>query len=73
MKAGWATSELTLAGLAGATICELASSAVATLPEAIVRAAACLALAWIAGRYAGSRAAVKGKTDRNISKPESFP
>ena len=59
MKPGWRTSELTFAGLCGATIYELASSTVASVAEAVVRAAACLALAWIAGRYTQARAEAK--------------
>jgi hypothetical protein len=59
LKPGWRTSELTFAGLAGATIYELASAPVESLPQAILRAAACLALAWIAGRYAHSRSEAK--------------
>lgn len=59
MSAGWRTSELTLAGLAGGTIYDLASTDCPSLEAAIVRAAACLALAWIAGRYANARAETK--------------
>lgn len=59
MKSGWRTSELTFAGLAGATIYELASAPVEGLAEAVARAAGCLALAWVAGRYAHARAEAK--------------
>lgn len=59
MKPGWRTSELTFAGLCGATIYDLASGPVGSLAEAVVRAAGCLALAWVAGRYAQARAEAK--------------
>ncbi len=59
MKAGWTTSELTFSGLVGAAIFDLAGAPCAGLPEAIVRAAACLGLAWIAARYAAARAESK--------------
>ncbi len=58
-KSGWRTSELTFAGLTGATIYELAGAPVVTLAEAVARAAGCLALAWLAGRYAHARAEAK--------------
>jgi hypothetical protein len=58
-KSGWRTSELTFAGLTGATIYELASAPVAGLAEAVARAAGCLALAWLAGKYAHARAEAK--------------
>jgi len=58
-KSGWRTSELTFAGLAGASIYELASGPVGSVAEAVARAAGCLALAWLAGRYASVRVEAK--------------
>lgn len=57
-RTGWRTSELTFGTLMAATIYLLAQGDV-TLPQAILRGCACLALAWIAGKYAHSRAEAK--------------
>ena len=61
MTPGWRTSELTLAGFAGIAIFQLALRPIATVGQGIATAGACLALGWIAGRYAYSRAEVKRK------------
>ena len=61
MRPGWRTSEMTISALFAAAIYELASTPTATLAEGIARAAGCLALAWIGGRYTSSRAQVKGR------------
>lgn len=59
MRPGWRTSELTFAGLAGVMIGEIASKHVETLGDGIMRGCACLALAWIAGKYAHARTEAK--------------
>lgn len=60
MKPGWRTSELTIVGMCGVAVFELGTLEAPTLAEAIVRGAACLGLAWIAGGYAASRSRSKG-------------
>jgi len=59
MRPGWRTSELTFGGLTGLAICELVSRKIETTGEGIALAGACLALAWVAGKYAHSRAEAK--------------
>lgn len=59
MKPGWRTSELTVLGLVGATIYDLASLPSPTLPDAVGRGLACLALAWLGGAYAKARTEAK--------------
>lgn len=59
MKPGWRTSELSLGFLCGTAVVELAHLPVPTVADAIVRAAACLALAWVAHSYAKARAEAK--------------
>lgn len=56
---GWRTSEMTFGALAGTAIVEIAHGGAATLPEAVVRGCACLALAWIAARYTMARTEAK--------------
>lgn len=58
-KLGWFTSEMTIAGVCGTAIFELASADAVTLANGIMRAAACIALAWIAGKYAHARTEAK--------------
>ena len=59
MRTGWRTSEMAFGALSGTAIVELARNPVASVAEAVVRAAACLALAWIATHYARARTEVK--------------
>ena len=59
MRTGWRTSEMAFGTLAGMAIVELASRPCSSMPEAIVNAAACLALAWIATHYAQARTEAK--------------
>jgi len=59
VKPGWITSELSLAGALGAGIYQLAEAGAPTLADGIVRGCACLALGWIAGKYATARAQAK--------------
>lgn len=59
MKPGWITSELSVAGTLGVGIYQLAEGGAATIGDGILRGCACLALAWIAGKYAHARAEVK--------------
>lgn len=58
-KPGWFTSEMTIAGVCGTAIYELASADAGTLANGVARAGACLALAWIAGKYAHARTEAK--------------
>lgn len=58
-RPGYKTTELTLSGILAAAVYQLAAGPCQSLGAGIARATGCLALAWIAGRYAESRGRAK--------------
>jgi len=59
VKSGWRTSELVNGAFYGVTIATLARLPIESLGKGVAVGCACLALAWIAGRFNDGRAAEK--------------
>ncbi len=70
-RPGWRTSEMAFGTLAGTAIVEMAHTPTTSVPDAVVRAAACLALAWIATHYASKR--TEAKSYPRVRPPPTTP